>query len=106
MAWILLLGAIAFEVTGTSALKHSAGFTKLVPTIVVGVAYLLSFTLLALAVRHLQVSVAYAIWSGVGTAAIAIVARIAFGEALTPAKIAGIALIIAGVATLNLAGAE
>ncbi|MFI1195278.1 DMT family transporter [Micromonospora sp. NPDC020750] len=106
MAWIRLLGAIAFEVTGTSALKHGAGFTKLVPTIVVGVAYLLCFTLLALAVRHLQVNVAYAIRSGLGTAAIAVVARLAFGEALTRAKVAGIALIIAGAATLNLTGAE
>jgi|SRR6266704_4044164 len=103
MAWIMLLGAIAAEVIGTSALKQSAGFAKLVPTIVVGVSYLLSFTLLSLAVRHLQVSIAYAIWSGVGTAAITLIGLYAFREPLTIVKGIGVLLIIAGAVTLNLA---
>ncbi|MEV0134041.1 multidrug efflux SMR transporter [Dactylosporangium sp. NPDC050688] len=106
MAWILLIGAIAAEVTATSALKQSAGFTRLVPTVVVGVGYLLSFGLLALAVKQLQISVAYAIWSGVGTAAITVIGLYAFDEPLTAAKIAGLLLIIGGVVTLNLSGAQ
>lgn len=106
MSWILLIGAIAAEVTATSALKQSAGFTKLVPTIIVGVGYLLSFGLLALAVKHLQISVAYAIWSGVGTAAITVIGLYAFREPLTITKIVGLLLIIGGVVTLNLSGAR
>jgi small multidrug resistance pump len=106
MSWVLLLGAIASEVTGTTALKESNGFTRLVPTIIVGVGYLLSVTLLALAVRHLQISIAYAIWSGVGTAIIAIVGRYVFDERLTSLKIAGILLVILGVVMLNLANSE
>ncbi len=104
MAWILLIGAIAAEVTATSALKQSAGFTRLVPTLVVGAGYLLSFGLLALAVKELQISVAYAIWSGVGTAAITVIGMYAFDEPLTAAKGAGLLLIIGGVVVLNLSG--
>jgi small multidrug resistance pump len=103
MAWILLLAAIAAEVTGTTALKQSAGFSKSVPTIVMGVSYLLAFILLALAVKHLQVSITYAIWSGAGTAAISVIGVYAFDEPLTTAKIIGILLIIGGIVTLNLA---
>ncbi len=103
MAWILLFAAIAAEVTGTTALKQSAGFSKVVPTIVMGVGYLLAFVLLALAVKHLQVSIAYAVWSGAGTAAISVIGVYAFDEPFTIAKIIGILLIIGGVVTLNLA---
>ncbi|WP_436536063.1 DMT family transporter [Actinoplanes sp. HUAS TT8] len=106
MAWILLIGAIAAEVVGTTALKMSSGLSRLVPSLIVGVAYVLSFTLLALAVRHLQVSVAYAIWSGVGTAAIALIGWHVFGESLTVAKVSAMLLIIAGVVILNLTEAR
>ncbi|MEV6347172.1 multidrug efflux SMR transporter [Actinoplanes sp. NPDC051851] len=102
MAWILLVVAIAAEVAGTTALKMSSGLTRLVPSLVVGVAYALSFTLLAFAVRYLQVSVAYAIWSGTGTAAIALIGWYAFGESLTVVKVGAMLLIIAGVVILNL----
>ncbi|MGH3793460.1 MAG: DMT family transporter [Pseudonocardiaceae bacterium] len=104
MVWILLVAAIAAEVTATSALKLSDGLTKLVPSVVVGIGYILSFVLLAQALKHLQVSVAYAIWSGAGTAAIAVVGMLAFKEPLTATKIVGIVLVIGGVVTLNLAG--
>ncbi|MCI4066225.1 multidrug efflux SMR transporter [Micromonospora sp. R77] len=106
MAWILLVAAIVAEVVGTTALKLSSGLTRLMPSVVVAVAYLLSFVLLAFAVRHLQVSVAYAIWSGVGTATITVIGWYAFGESLTVAKVAAMLLIITGVVILNLAGAE
>jgi small multidrug resistance pump len=105
MPWLLLAGAIATEVMATATLKMSDGLTRLVPSIVVGVGYVSSFVLLAWALKlQLQVSVAYAIWSGAGTAAIALIGMLWLGEPLTPAKTAGIGLIIAGTVVLNLAG--
>lgn len=106
MVWVLLVGAIAAEVTATSALKFSDGLTRLLPSVVVAVGYILSFVLLAQVLRQLQVSVAYAIWSGVGTAAITVIGISALKEPVTAAKILGIVLIIGGVVTLNLAGAQ
>lgn len=106
MVWVLLGGAIAAEVIATSALKLSAGFTKLLPSVVVAVGYILSFVLLAQALKQLQVSVAYAIWSGVGTAAVAVIGVVALNEPVTAAKILGILLIIGGVVLLNVAGAH
>ena len=107
MAWILLTGAIASEVVATSALKLSNGLTRPAPSVVVAVGYLLSFVLLAQALKlQLQVSVAYAIWSGGGTAAIAIIGMLLLNEPLTAGKALGIALVIAGVVVLNLAGAH
>lgn len=106
MVWILLVAAIAAEVTATTALKLSEGFTRLLPSVVVAVGYVVSFVLLAQVLRHLQVSVAYAIWSGVGTAAVAVIGILALKEPLTATKIVGVLLIIGGVVTLNLAGAH
>jgi small multidrug resistance pump len=107
VAWLLLAGAIVTEVIATSALKYSDGLTKLLPTIVVAVGYLLSFVLLARALKlHMQVSIAYAVWSGVGTAAIAVIGLVLFDEPLNLAKVAGIALVILGVLVLNLAGSH
>ncbi|MGH3825967.1 MAG: DMT family transporter [Pseudonocardiaceae bacterium] len=106
MVWILLIGAIAAEVTATSALKLSDGFSKLLPCVVVAVGYIASFLLLAQALKQLQVSVAYAIWSSVGTAAVAVIGTLVMKEPLTVTKVAGILLIIGGVVTLNLAGSR
>jgi len=107
LAWILLTGAIASEVVATSALKLSNGLTRPAPSVVVAVGYLLSFVLLAQALKlQLQVSVAYAIWSGGGTAAITIIGMLLLNEPLTAGKALGIALVIAGVVALNLAGAH
>jgi small multidrug resistance pump len=104
MPLILLIGAIASEVVATSALKVSDGLTKLTPTIISGVGYLLSLVLLSQALKHLQVSIAYAIWSGVGTAAIAVIGMLLLKEPMNAAKAVGIVLVIAGVVVLNLAG--
>lgn len=106
MAWLLLAGAIATEVIATATLKLSDGLTRLYPSIVVGVGYVVSFVLLAWALKlQLQVSVAYAIWSGAGTAAIAVIGMLWLDEPLTAAKAIGIALIILGAVVLNLASA-
>ncbi|GAA3469427.1 DMT family transporter [Nonomuraea roseola] len=105
MAWLLLFGAIATEVVATSALKLSNGFSHLGWSVVVAVGYVASFVLLAQVLKlHMDVGTAYAVWSGVGTAAIALIGALFLGESLTLVKVAGILLIIGGVVVLNLAG--
>ena len=105
MTWVLLAGAIASEVAATAALKLSNGFTRPGPSVVVAVGYLLSFVLLARALKlGLQVSIAYAIWSGAGTAAITLIGLLLLNEPLTAGKALGIALVIGGVVALNLTG--
>ncbi|MEN3308633.1 MAG: small multidrug resistance pump [Micromonosporaceae bacterium] len=104
MAWLMLAGAILTEVVATSALKLSEGLSRLLPSIVVAVGYILSFVLLSQALKlHLQVSVAYAVWSGAGTAAIAVIGVLLLDEPINLAKVIGIALVILGVVVLNLA---
>ncbi|MFE3453917.1 DMT family transporter [Nonomuraea sp. NPDC059194] len=105
MAWLLLFGAIATEVVATSALKLSNGFSHLGWSLVVAAGYIASFVLLAQVLKmHMDVGTAYAVWSGVGTAAIALIGALFLGESLTLVKVAGILLIIGGVVVLNLAG--
>lgn len=105
MAWLLLALAIASEVLATSALKLSNGFSHLGWSIVVAAGYITSFTLLARVLKlHLDMGTAYAVWSGAGTAAIALIGAAFMGETLTALKIGGILLIIGGVIVLNLAG--
>ncbi|BAU82376.1 DMT family transporter [Streptomyces laurentii] len=106
MGYGLLAGAIAAEILATTSMKYSDGFSKLWPSLVTGVGYVVAFALLAQALKTLQVGTAYAIWSGVGTAAVAVIGFLFLGESLGPAKIAGLVLIIAGVAVLNLGGAH
>ncbi|RJL34419.1 DMT family transporter [Bailinhaonella thermotolerans] len=104
MAWLLLAGAIVAEVLATSALKLSDGFAHKGWTVVVAVGYIASFSMLAQALKlQLQVSVAYAIWSGAGTAAIALIGMMFLKEPITPLKALGLVLIIAGAVVLNLA---
>jgi len=100
MKWLLV--AIVLEVCGTTSMKLSHGFTRLGPSVAIVVFYLASVVALTLAVRTLDLAVAYAIWSGLGTVLIATIGFTAFGEAATPARIAGIALVVAGVTLLQL----
>ena len=102
LPYLFLLGAILSEVTGTLALKFSDGFSKLIPSVVVVVAYVLSFFLLSFALKKLGVGTAYAIWSGLGTALVVIVGIFLFKEDASLIKIASVALIIIGVIGLNL----
>ncbi|GAA2727345.1 multidrug efflux SMR transporter [Streptomyces nogalater] len=105
MGYLLLAGAIAAEVTATTAMKYSEGFSRLWPSVVTALGYVISFALLAQTLKTVQIGTAYAIWSGVGTAAIALLGLLLFGEGLTAAKVGGILLIIGGVVVLNLGGA-
>ena len=106
MAYVFLLGAIAAEVVATAFMKSTEGFTRLWPTVAVLTGYVISFILLAQAVKGVQVSVAYALWSALGTAAIVAIGAAFLGEPITVVKVAGISLIIAGVVTLNIGGAH
>ncbi len=103
LAWLYLALAIVLEVAGTTSMKLSDGLSRPWPTLAIFVFYGLGFSLLTLALRHIELSVAYAIWSGVGTALIAVLGLLWFGENMTLAKFASLALIILGVIGLNLA---
>lgn len=104
MMWIYLLLAILLEVSGTTCMKLSEGFTRTVPSILLFVFYSLSFGMLTLALKRIDVSVAYAVWSGVGTALIATIGVLWFKEPITALKLFSLALIIGGVVGLNLGG--
>jgi small multidrug resistance pump len=104
LSWIYLFIAILAEVSGTTSMKLSQGFTKMIPSIMIFVFYGLSLTLLTIALKNIDVSVAYAIWSGLGTAIIATIGILLFKESVSPIKILSILMIIAGVIGLNLAG--
>ena len=100
-----LLGlAIFAEVIGTSALKVSEGMSKLGPVVLVVVGYGLSFWLLSLTLLSMPVGLVYAIWSGVGIAAIALIGQFMFGETLTLGSMLGMGLIIAGIVVLQMSG--
>ncbi len=102
--WLFLLLAIIFEVCGTSSMKLSRGFTELAPSVAMLVLYALSLASLNLALKKIDVSVAYAIWSGIGTAMIVLIGIFFFREPVTVLKITSIILIILGVVGLNLGG--
>jgi small multidrug resistance pump len=107
MPYVFLLAAIALEVLGTSLLKATEGFTRVLPTVVCLGAYAAAFAALAWAIKHdLPVGVAYAVWSGLGTAAIVAIGVVFRNEPINLQKVAGVLLVIGGVTVLNLGGAH
>jgi len=104
MGWLFLAGAIGAEVAGTLALRSVAAEFRWGPAAVVAVGYLVSFVLLALALRSVNVGAAYAVWSGVGTAGVAGLALLIYGERINAVGVLGLALIVAGVGVLSLSG--
>ncbi len=102
MHWGFLIAAIFLEVAGTTNMKLSDGFTRLLPSVLIFVFYGLSFAALTFALKKIDLSVTYAIWSEVGTAIIAAIGVIWFKEPVTAFKVASIVLIIVGVIGLNL----
>lgn len=101
-AYFYLFIAIVAEVFATSALKASEAFTKLYPSIAVVVGYACAFYFLSLTLRTMPLGIAYAIWSGVGIVLIALIGLCWFRQSLDFAAIAGILLILVGVAVINL----
>lgn len=102
MSWLYLGMAILFGLAGITSLKLSEGLLKLAPTAWMLVFYALSLAALGRALRYMDVSVAYAIWSGVGTAAVAIIGVIWFKETITTLELLSILAIIAGVVGLKM----
>ena len=104
MPYLYLSIAIFAEVVATTALKATENFTHPLPSVVVVVGYGVAFYFLARCLAVLPVGIAYAIWSGLGTALIVVVGILWFGEALTWARAVSILLILIGVIGLNLSG--
>ena len=102
MPWIFLSIAILFEVAGTTSMKMSRGFAEIWPTIGVFVFYVGAAAAIILALRRLELSIAYAIWSGAGTALTVMIGIAYFREPLTAVKLASIALVVIGVVGLSL----
>ena len=100
--WIFLFAAIVSEVIATSALKACDGFSRLWPTFTAVVGYTAAFYFLSLTLKTVPVCVAYAIWSGVGVALIALIGWLFFGQSMDIPAIIGLVLIVAGVVVLNL----
>ena len=103
MPWILLLFAGLLEIVWAVAMKQTAGFTRLWPTAIMGVAMIGSFGLLAIAMRDLPLGTAYTIWTGIGAVGAFTVGVLFLGEALTPMRIGAAILIVTGLVIMKLA---
>ena len=101
MAWILLFVAGLLETGWAIGLKYTAGFTKLVPSVLTLVTMAASVVLLSISLRTLPVGTGYAVWTGIGAVGTAILGIVLFGEPATAARLACIGLIVAGIAGLN-----
>jgi small multidrug resistance pump len=102
MNWLYLGVAIIAEVAATSALRAADGFTRTVPSVVVVVGYLVAFYFLSLTLHTIPVGIAYAVWSGIGIALIALIGWLLYGQALDLPAMLGLALIVTGVVILNM----
>ena len=101
MKYVILGVAILSEVIGTSFMKQSEGFTRLGPSLITAIAYLIAFYCLSLTLKTIPTGIAYAIWSGVGIVLIAAAAWVFSGQKLDAPAMIGMALIIAGVVVMN-----
>ena len=101
MAYLYLTLAILAEVTATTFMKWSEGFTRLGPSLVTAAGYLIAFFFLSLTLKTIPTGIVYAIWSGVGIVLIALLAWALQGQKLDAGAVAGMALIISGVVVMN-----
>ena len=106
MQWLLLLLAGLAEVTWAASMKISAGFSKLIPSAVTVVFYVLSAVFLALALKKLPLGTAYAMWTGFGIIGTSLLGIFLFQERLSPIQIACVVLIVVGIAGLKLFGKD
>ena len=102
--WLYLALAIGTEIIGSTGLKYSKGFSVFLPSVIVVIGYSVSFYFFSLALKTIHLNTAYAIWSGLGTALIAILGWLLLSESMSLLKAAGICLVIVGVIVINLAG--
>lgn len=106
MHYVFLAIAIAGELIGTTFLKYSAGFTKLVPTLLTIVAYTICFYFFSKALNGINLNVAYATWSALGIVVATLLSVFLFSEQITPMGIVGTIIVIVGVVILNFSGAS
>ncbi|MBR5320040.1 MAG: multidrug efflux SMR transporter [Peptococcaceae bacterium] len=106
MHYLFLAIAIAGELIGTTFLKYSAGFTKLVPTLLTIIAYTICFYFFSKALNGINLNVAYATWSALGIVVASLLSVFLFSEQITPLGIVGTIIVIVGVVILNLSGAS
>lgn len=104
MEWLYLVLSILFEILATTLLKMSEGFSKILPTVGTCVGYVLCFAFLSIALKKLDMSVAYAIWSAAGITVLTAIGILIFKESISVMKIVSIIFIIVGVIGLNLSG--
>ncbi len=105
-SWLYLASAIVFEVAGTVSMRLSDGFSKPLPSLLVFAFYTVSFIAMVFAIKRIDMSVTYAIWSATGTALIATIGIAYFNEPLTTLKTISLLLIILGVIGLNLGATQ
>lgn len=106
MKWLILSLGILFEVLGTISMRYAAGFTRLIPSILVFVFYGISLAVLVYVLEKMEVSIAYAIWASAGTALIATIGIVFYHEQVSVLKIVSIALIILGILGLEMADSK
>ena len=102
MSWIILFCAGLFEVGWAVGLKYTEGFSKPLPTVLTALAMLVSLGLLGLAMKHLPLGTAYAVWTGVGAVGTVIAGIVLFGESMALLRLASVALIVCGLVGLKL----
>ncbi|EOV0894424.1 quaternary ammonium compound efflux SMR transporter SugE [Pseudomonas aeruginosa] len=102
MSWIILFFAGLFEVGWAAGLKYTEGFSKPLPTVLTALAMLVSLGLLGLAMKHLPLGTAYAVWTGVGAVGTVIAGIVLFGESMALLRLASVALIVCGLVGLKL----
>lgn len=102
MSWIILVIAGLLEVVWAIGLKYTHGFTRLTPSVITLTAMIVSIVLLSRAMRSLPVGTAYAVWTGIGAVGAAITGILLLGESASLARIASLALIVAGIIGLKL----
>jgi quaternary ammonium compound-resistance protein SugE len=102
-AWLIVIIAGLLETGWALGLKYSDGFTKPVPSVLTIAGALASFWLLSLAMKELPVGTAYAVWVGIGAVGTAIMAVFLFGDPVSPMRVLGVALILAGIVALSVA---
>lgn len=102
MSWIILFIAGLLEVVWAIGLKYTHGFTRLTPSVITVTAMIVSIVLLSWAMRSLPVGTAYAVWTGIGVVGAAITGILLLGESASLARIASLALIVAGIVGLKL----
>jgi small multidrug resistance pump len=104
IGWVFLALAIGFEVAAATCMKLSEGLSRFWPSALMAIFYILCFLAMIKSLEYLQIGVVYAIWAGLGTAAVAFIGVWLFDDTMPWVKIVGIMLIIAGVAMINLGG--